>query len=191
MYKINFDKIIGTGQNGNIYETNIDLVTKYPVTEQEIKVSMEMSKIIGPNIIKIIKTKTFDETMKISLNGKMKKIKGNFMIMEKLNGLDLNDYIQEEGVFIEDDDFWIQELIMKIKKMHKMGYNHNDLSASNIFIIFNEINKVISVKIIDFGRTTKNKQIDDFKTLLESLYTFGIHISDKIQPLIYLLEEEV
>ena len=30
------------------------------------------------------------------------------MIMEKLNGLDLDDYIQED-IFIEDDDFWIQE----------------------------------------------------------------------------------
>ena len=83
---------------------------------------------------------------------------------------------------------------MKIKKMHEMGYHHNDLTTSNIFIIFNEINKVIGVRIIDFGlvnKITKNGQKDDFETLLESLNTFGIHVSDKIQPLIYLIEEVI
>ena len=115
------------------------------------------------------------------------------MIMEKLNGLDLNDYIQED-IFIEDDDFWIQELVMKIKKIHKMGYCHNDLTTSNVFIIFNEINKVIGVRIIDFGlvkKITKKGCKEDFETLLESLNTFGIQISDKIQPLIYLIEEVI
>jgi serine/threonine protein kinase len=194
MYKINFDKIIGSGHQGNIYETNKQFVTKHPVSEKEIKASQKMSNIIGPKIVKVIKTKTFNETKKISLNNKEIKLKGNFMIMEKLNGLDLNDYIQEEDVFIEDDDFWIQELVIKIKKMHKLGYHHNDLTSSNIFIIFNEVNKVIGIKIIDFGKVkkiSKKGMKDDYETLLESLNTFGIHISDKIQPLIYLLEEEL
>ena len=147
MYKINFDKIIGSGHQGSIYETNKQFVTKYPVSEKEIKASQEMSNIIGPKIIKVIKTKTFNETKKLSLNNKEIKLKGNFMIMERLNGLDLNYYIQEEDVFIEDDAFWIQELVIKIKKMHKLGYHHNDLTTSNIFIIFNEINKVIMTAI--------------------------------------------
>ena len=66
MYKINFDKIIGTGQNASIYETNDNLATKFPVTDNEIKVSKEMSQIVGPKIIKIIRTKTFNETKKIT-----------------------------------------------------------------------------------------------------------------------------
>ena len=194
MYKINFDKIIGTGANGDIYETNNDFLTKYPVSEKEIKISKKLSNIIGPKIEKVIKTKTFNETKKISLNNKEIKLKGNFMIMEKLNGLDLNDYIQEEGVFIEDDDYWVKDLVMKIKKMHKLGYHHNDLTTSNIFIIYNKVNKVIGVRIIDFGETkpiTKKGKIDDYKTLLQSIETFGFYLQDKLQPLIYALDEEL
>jgi len=193
-YEIDFDKIIGTGNNGEIYETNENFLTKHPVSEKEIKISKKLSNIIGPNIVKIIKTKTFNETKKISLNNKEIKLKGNFMIMEKLNGLDLNDYIQEEGVFIEDDDYWVKDLVMKIKKMHELGYHHNDLTASNVFIIYNKVNKVIGVRIIDFGETksiTKKGKIDDYKTLLQSIETFGFYLQDILQPLIFALDEEL
>jgi serine/threonine protein kinase len=193
MYKINFDKIIGTGHNGDVYETNKNFLTKHPVSEKEIKISKKLSNIIGPNIVKVIKTKTFNETKKISLNNKEIKLKGNFMIMEKLNGSDLNDYIQED-IFIEDDDYWVKDLVMKIKKMHELGYHHNDLTTSNVFIIYNKVNKVIGVRIIDFGETkpiTKKGKIDDYKTLLQSIETFGFYLQDKLQPLIYALDEEL
>lgn len=195
-YKILSDKKIKGGAQGAVYLTirgNKEYLTKNPVNKKEAEISFIMSDKIGPKIYDIYQCKNLEDTKKITKNNKKLKIKGRFMVMEKLEGLDLNDYL-EEDIFIEDDEKWINTLINKIKKMHKLGYQHNDLTTSNIFIIFDKVNEVKDVKIIDFGRTrklTKKGDINDYKTLLTSLETFGSHIADKIEPLIYTIEEEL
>lgn len=194
-YKILPNKKLGEGAQGAVYLTiknKKEYVTKNPVSKKEAELSKIMSG-IGPKIYDIYECKTLEETKDITVNRKKLNFKGRFMVMEKLTGLDLNDYIQEE-IFIEDDDKFVGDLIKKIKKMHKLGYHHNDLSTSNVFIVFDKINKVKDVRIIDFGNTkkiTKKGEKDDFKTLLESLNTFGSHVTDKIQPLIYAIEDEL
>jgi len=196
-YKILSNEIIGFGAQGSIYLTIKDnkkkYVTKNPVGKKEAEISKILSG-IGPKIYDIYECKTLEETKKITNDGKKLKDKGRFIVMEKLTGLDLNDYIQEEDIFIEDDDKWVNDLIKKIRRLHKMGYHHNDLTTSNIFVVFNKVNKVKDIKIIDFGHTkkvTKKGEEDDYKTLLGSLNTFGSHILDKIQPLVYAVEEEL
>ena len=197
-YKIIAGEVIGSGAQGSVYLTvknkKKKYVTKNPVSKKEADISKILSGKIGPKVYDIYECKTFDDTKNITNDGKKIKEKGRFMVMEKLSGLDLNDYIQEEELFIEDDDIIISLIINKIKKMHKLGYHHNDLTTSNVYIIFNKVNKVKDIKIIDFGRTkkiTKKGEIDDYETLLESLTTFGIHILDRIQPLMYAIEEEL
>ena len=195
-YKIIPNKKLGEGAQGAVYLTiknKKEYVTKNPISKKEAELSKVLSS-IGPKIYDIYECKTLEETKNITLTGEKLKFKGRFMVMEKLTGLDLNDYIQEDGIFIEDDDTFINTLINKIKKMHKLGYHHNDLSTSNVFVVFDKINNVKDIRIIDFGHTkkiTKKGEEDDFKTLLKSINMFGIQVTDKIQPLIYAIEDEL
>ena len=194
-YKILPNKIIGQGAQGAVYLTmknKKEYLTKNPVSKKEATISKIMSG-IGPKIYDIYECKSLTETKNITQNGEKLKFKGRFIVMEKLNGLDLDDYIQED-IFIEDDDKWVSDLIKKIRNMHKLGYSHNDLSASNVYIIFNEVNKVKDVRIIDFGnskKVTKSSEKEDYSTLLNSLYTFGPLVTDRMQPLLYAIEEEL
>ena len=195
-YKIIPNKKFGEGAQGAVYLTvrgKKEYLTKNPVSKKELELS-KLLKSVGPKIYDDYECKTLEDTKNITTDGKKLKYKGRFMVMEKLKGLDLDEYIQEEGVFIEDDDKWVITLINKIQKLHKLGYYHNDLSAANVFIIHNEINKVEDVKIIDFGNTkklTKKGEEEDYKTLYESLNTFGSHVLDNIQPLLYELEDRL
>ena len=77
--------------------------------------------------------------------------------------------------------------------MHKLGWHHGDLYAQNIFVIFNK-NKIIDIKIIDFGNVKSLKYInyiEDFKDLLNTVKRFGKYNLDNIRELINILEEEV
>ena len=195
-YKIISNKKIGEGAQGAVYLTirgKKEYLTKNPVSKKEIELSKLMNG-IGPKVYDDYECKTLEQTKNITKDGKKLKLKGRFMVMEKLNGLDLDEYIQEEGVFIEDDDKWVITLMNKIKKMHKLGYYHNDLSTSNVFLVFDKINEIKDVKIIDFGNTkklTKKGEESDYQTLLDSLYIFGSHVVDNIQPLLYELEDKL
>ena len=197
-YKIIPNQIIGSGAHGSIYLTMKDkkkkYVTKNPVNKKEAEISKIMSGTIGPKIYDLYECKTYNDTKNITSNGEKIKEKGRFMVMEKLSGLDLNDYLQEEDIFINDDDKLISLLMNKISKLHKKGFHHNDLTTSNIFIIYDKINKIKDIKIIDFGETkkiTKEGELDDYNTLLDSINTFGVHVMDKIEPLVFEIEDKI
>jgi len=197
-YKIIPNQIIGSGAQGSIYLTvknkNKKYVTKNPVSKKEVEISKKLSGTIGPKIYDIYECKKYKDTKNITSNGEIMKEKGRFMVMEKLLGLDLNDYLQEEDLFIEDNDKLISLLMNKISKLHKKGFHHNDLTTSNIFIIYDKINKIKDIKIIDFGHTkkiTKDGELDDYNTLLESINTFGSHVMDKIEPLVFEIEDKI
>jgi tRNA A-37 threonylcarbamoyl transferase component Bud32 len=196
-YKLIPNQIIGSGAQGSIYLTvknKKKYVTKNPVSKKEAEISKILSGAIGPKVYDIYECKKYSDTKNITSNGEIIKEKGRFMVIEKLSGLDLNDYLQEEDIFIKDNDKLITLLMNKISKLHKKGFQHNDLTTSNVFIIFDKINKVKDIKIIDFGHTkkiTKSGMIDDYKTLLESINTFGMHIMDKIEPLVFEIEDKI
>jgi serine/threonine protein kinase len=196
-YKILSQKKFGEGAQGAVYLTikgKKEFLTKNPVSKKESDISKIMSSKVGPKIYDIYECKTLEQTKNITKNGDKLKIKGRFMVMEILKGMDLDDYINED-IFIEDDAKWINILINKIKKLHKLGYYHNDLSTSNVFLIFDKINEIKDVKIIDFGKTKKitkkTDKLNDYQTLLDAINMFGSHISDKIQPLIYIIDDEI
>ena len=69
----------------------------------------------------------------------------------------------------------------------------NQLLCLKIQIFFNK-NKIIDIKIIDFGHVKSLKYINyikDFKDLLKTVKRFGRYNLDNIRELIYTLEEEV
>jgi RIO-like serine/threonine protein kinase len=208
MYKIFPNKIIGYGSQGHIFLTCkktkefCNCVTKIPVTDLEIEVSKIMSEekikgsTLGPKVYEIFEYKNKKDLKNIIIDGKVfpKNItinSGKCMIMEKLEGKDLAHVVEDPNVYI--DRKICNLIIRKIRKMHKLGWHHGDLYAQNIFVIFNK-NKIIDIKIIDFGNVKSLKYInyiEDFKDLLNTVKRFGKYNLDNIQELINTLEEEV
>lgn len=179
-------KMIDQGSNGRIYmakKKNKEFLIKVPIKKKEGKISKIMSDIVGPKIYDIYEC-----------NNKEINENGTFMVMEKLEGIDLNRYFEEnDNIFINNDDILIKLLIDKIKKMHELNYCHNDLTSSNIFLIMKN-NKILDIKIIDFGEAkikTKHCMYNDYNTLYNSIITFAIHIIDNIEPLILEIEENM
>ena len=197
MYKIFPNKIIGYGNQGYIFLTCkktkefCNYVTKIPVTDLEIEVSKIMStekingSTLGPKVYEIFEYKNKKDLKNITINS------GKCMIMEKLDGKDLAHVVEDPNIYINKEICNL--IIRKIQKMHKLGWHHGDLYAQNIFVIFNK-NKIIDIKIIDFGHVKSLKYINyikDFKDLLKTVKRFGRYNLDNIRELIYTLEEEV
>lgn len=181
-----FLKLYDKGADGRVYlceKNKIKYLAKTPIKKKEEKISKIMSEIVGPKIYDV-----FD------CNIKELKENGIFMIMEKLQGVDLYRYFDEnEDIFIEEDDIIINKLFEKIEKMHTLGYCHNDLFTSNIFLIIKN-NKVIDLKIIDFGKSrkkTKDLIYNDYKMLYNYIIENNYLILDRIEPLINILEEKI
>lgn len=179
-----FIKLYDKGADGRVYlceKNKKEYLAKTPIKKREEKISKIMSEVVGPKIYE-------------TLNCNIKEIKenGTFMIMEKLEGVELYRYLDEIEIFIEDDDIIIKKLIEKIEKMHKLGYCHNDLFTSNIFLIIKN-KKVIDVKIIDFGKSskkTKELMYNDYKMLHDYIIENNFIILDRIEPLVNILEEK-
>jgi len=157
---LNTEKIIDSGSQGRIYETiykKKKYVTKIPVSENEKKISNEMSEIVGPKI--------YNEKIKDRLSE-------NYLIMEYLEKyVNLTYIIEDPEYYIEDD---LSDMIIeKIKKIHKMGYCHNDLGTCNIMILLDDKKNLLDVKIIDYGRSKKisykGEILNDYKRLIKSI----------------------
>lgn len=176
-----FDK----GSEGIIYlfeKNKKKYLGKTPIKKKEEEISLIMSEKVGPKIYDFI-------------NCNIENINGKTMIMEKLEGIDLFRYLDEnDNIFIENEnDIIVKKLVEKIKTMHKLDYCHNDLYTPNIFLILKD-NKIIDVKIIDFGKSTKKTNdlmYNDYKMLINYIYENHSYITDKIEPLLYTLEQQM
>lgn len=176
-----FLELFDKGSQGEIYlckKNKKKYLAKVPVKSKEEKISNIMSETVGPKIYE-----TFD----------CKKPKGRVMIMEKLEGVNFDRFLDEYEEMMEEDDILIDLLSNKIKEMHNLNYSHNDLYPSNIYIIMKN-NQVKDVKIIDFGKSskkTKESMKEDYNLLLEFIYDNYSYINDMIQPLLLRLEEDM
>eukprot|EP00928_Gymnodinium_smaydae_P007964 TRINITY_DN12856_c0_g1_i5.p1 TRINITY_DN12856_c0_g1~~TRINITY_DN12856_c0_g1_i5.p1 ORF type:complete len:466 (+),score=85.71 TRINITY_DN12856_c0_g1_i5:90-1487(+) len=58
-----------------------------------------------------------------------------FVVMEKVNGLDLHDMLQKEGrVSTEQAKDVFRQLMGALEKLHSRGYTHNDIKLENVMI---------------------------------------------------------
>ncbi len=191
-YKIITSEILGKGAQGTVFlskKGNERAATKVPTSKSEVEISKILSGNVGAKVLDIYECK-LSETTNITIDKSRLELEGTFMVMELLQGEDLDDFIQED-IFITRD--FSKKIVNKIKQLHTMGFAHNDLDVGNIFIIMDELEPK-DVVIIDFGKSSKHsvdKAQQDFDTLLQSVTLSGEANLENVEELIELLEEEL
>lgn len=69
-----------------------------------------------------------------------------YIVMEYLDGVDLKNFLKENGTLTPDETVRLLTPVMaSLKKIHKQGLIHRDISPDNIMVMGN------SVKLLDFG----------------------------------------
>lgn len=69
-----------------------------------------------------------------------------YIVMEYLDGVDLKNYLKENGTLTPEEIVRLLAPVMaSLRKIHKQGLIHRDISPDNIMIMSN------SVKLLDFG----------------------------------------
>ena len=69
-----------------------------------------------------------------------------YIVMEYLDGMSLGEYLKVNGTMTAADTITIlMPVMLSLKKIHKQGLIHRDISPSNIMVLKN------TVKLIDFG----------------------------------------
>jgi serine/threonine protein kinase len=144
-YKLS--KLIGEGGMASVYEayheilgTKVAVKILNPTLSANIQIRERFrneAKMMGSlnhqNILKVIDF--HEEPSKLSI------------VMEYLDGQDLNQKIQNEGP-LSDNDFYriFSQTLSAFQYAHEQGIVHRDIKPSNIFILKNG-----DVKILDFG----------------------------------------
>ena len=101
--------------------------------------------------------------------------KESYLIMEYFNGQTLDEYVEENGIFTEEEArviFW--QLLSSIKALHKLGIAHRDIKPENILI-----NEKLEVKIIDFN-ISKSKNLNSSQNELKFSSVFYTQISSPL-----------
>jgi serine/threonine-protein kinase len=74
-----------------------------------------------------------------------------FLVMELLNGVDLQKQLEQRGRFPPDEALhYLGQVARALDKSHQMGIIHRDLKPENIFLHHKEDGTII-LKILDFG----------------------------------------
>ena len=144
-YKIT--KLLGEGGMASVYEAEHELLgtkvaikvlnpilsTNAQIKERFLNEAKLMASLDHPNITKVI---DFDEQP-----GQLS------IVMEYLNGEDLNDVIKNNGALAEKDIInYFSQTLSALKYAHEKGIVHRDIKPSNIFVLPNG-----HIKILDFG----------------------------------------
>jgi serine/threonine protein kinase len=144
-YKIT--KLLGEGGMASVYEAEHELLgtkvaikvlnpilsTNAQIKERFLNEAKLMASLDHPNITKVI---DFDEQP-----GQLS------IVMEYLNGEDLNDVIKNNGALAEKDIInYFSQTLSALNYAHEKGIVHRDIKPSNIFVLPNGY-----IKILDFG----------------------------------------
>jgi len=74
-----------------------------------------------------------------------------YMVMERLEGLDLSDWLRQRGVLpVEQAVEFVLQACEAIAEAHALGIVHRDLKPSNLFVV-RRADGLWSVKVLDFG----------------------------------------
>lgn len=81
-----------------------------------------------------------------------------YAIQEYVDGISLNDWLARKPSLSFRIGIW-NEIVDAVKFLHKQGIYHGDLHGKNIFVIESK-NQLSSIKIIDFGTSRLNGNVD-------------------------------
>lgn len=168
---------LGAGAYGQVYKLNNNIVVKienlygdlFSLKQKldEFKISKIAGKHnIGPKIyINKIIFNIFNANIYV------------LTYMEYIDGITFIDY--KNKVESDKESYEIIDKINKIisikkKLLHKLGFIHNDLHSGNIMIKFKD-NKIVNVYIIDFGRSKKINNMNNFYFDYENYYKFKLN----------------
>lgn len=168
--KIKVGNLIGKGLYGKVYDGklgNKEIALKYfgGKTLNEVCIQQHVSK--------------YKIAAKIQSYWKCKEGNYNLLIMDKINGITLYNYITpENNLYILNI---LTELIRMVHFMNfKLGIRHNDLHTNNM--IFNSDNK--SLTLIDFGLSKVIPDISSLDKYYQMSYKeiYNSEIGDEIYP---------
>jgi hypothetical protein len=152
---------LGEGVYGKVYKLNNNIAVKIenlPSNSYSLKQKLDeikISKIAGKHNIgpKIYKNKIIFNSFNASFYC--------LTYMEYIEGITFNKY--KNSLNKSNDMINKINAIIKTKKklLHKLGFMHNDLHGENIIINIKN-NKIIYVYIIDFGRSKKINNMNNY-----------------------------
>jgi len=75
-----------------------------------------------------------------------------FLVMELLSGCDLNKVMQRQGRCSAEEVVWVlRQAARALDKAHGLGIVHRDLKPENLFLHQRGDDRMLMVKILDFG----------------------------------------
>jgi serine/threonine protein kinase len=78
----------------------------------------------------------------------------------ELLGANLHNYIKQKNCIGGNSGYdIINQMLLAIEDIHKRGVVHQDIKSSN-FVIFNEDESIVKIKIIDFGLSKIYKRLN-------------------------------
>lgn len=161
-YAYNKENIIGHGVDGVVYK-GVNLKTKENVAIKEMTINndgftpeilKELSfygKAMHPNIPELYDVYLVDQCV--------------LLIMEYCSDNLLN-LITDNKIANNDIPGFINDIASVVNYVHEIGYVHNDLSLKN----FVKANNNMSLKLIDFAKTTKKHRYKKFSDNKPTLY---------------------
>jgi len=80
------------------------------------------------------------------------------LVMEKIEGLNLRDYIEKKGQPINNDLAvrWLRVLVGILEKLHSQGIIHRDIKPQNIILLPDG-----NLSLIDFGAVTEGNKTEE------------------------------
>lgn len=130
---------------------------EYAIAEESVRrfenEAIVAKRIKHPGIVEIYDLATWTGTEKDEVTDAEKTVKQKFIVMEHINGLDLDDKVEQMALLDEriknNEIAKIGCLAAKaLAAAHKQGVIHRDLKLGNIMLVENG---ELAVKIIDFG----------------------------------------
>lgn len=90
-----------------------------------------------------------------------------YLVTELIDGIDLYDFVQEQGRLSEEDTVTIlKQILNTIEYLHSIGVCHRDIKLDNIMINPD----TLTIKLLDFGFSTKVKRSEKMDKQLGTPY---------------------
>lgn len=162
-FKYIIKKTIGSGGFGITYQ-GWDTILNMPVAVKEYRCQMYTSEKEKQNFWNEARTmaKFSGNEGIVNVRDFFEENKTVYIVMEYLEGITLNQYIEANGKLSPYETFTYMKPVMEVlSKIHKEGFIHRDISPDNIMMV-----KEGKIKLLDFGASRDVKNTDGTITVI-------------------------